>query len=199
MIVTSIFFTEYSPLLRVIFVHFWCHFSFSENHLMFSHEILYICCWYYSDCYYTENNILCFALLCWGPYWDILGPILVCDLVYLGNCSISFHEILCRFLKSLWPLFMYWVQPGLNNWHMLWKYVHLLLLGIRMTLDMYTLTIFCLMIFETFQKFSFSYNFILFKNLLLYIWHLSCLFYLRRGRFVIVYICFKETSFSNFL
>ena len=49
-----------------------------------------------------------------------------------------------------------------------------------------------------FQNFSGSYNFILLKNLLLYIWALMYLFVLGRERFFTVYICFKETLFFNF-
>ena len=52
--------------------------------------------------------------------------------------------------------------------------------------------------FKKFQNFSGSSNFILFKNLLLYIWPLF-MFFLARGRFFTVYICFKETIFFNFL
>ena len=45
---------------------------------------------------------------------------------------------------------------------------------------------------------SVSYNFILFKNLMVYIWPLIYLFVLGRDRFFTVSICFKETLFSNF-
>ena len=49
--------------------------------------------------------------------------------------------------------------------------------------------------FQSFQNFSSSYNFILFKNLLLHIWPLIYLFLLERDSFYTVYICFKEILF----
>ena len=49
------------------------------------------------------------------------------------------------------------------------------------------------MIFKNFQNFSGSYNFIMFKNLLLYIWTLINLFALETDRFCAVHICFKKT------
>ena len=48
------------------------------------------------------------------------------------------------------------------------------------------------------SSFSGSFNFILFKNLLLYIWALIYMFDLGSGRFFTVYICFTETLFFNF-
>ena len=50
------------------------------------------------------------------------------------------------------------------------------------------------MIFES----SGSYNFLLFKNLMLYIWTSINFFALWRDRFFTVYISFQETLFSNF-
>ena len=70
-------------------------------------------------------------------------------------------------------------------------------IGVRMILDMFTLTgilIFSLWFFKVFKVF----NFILFKNLLLYIWPLIYLFVLGRDIFFTAYICFKETFFYNF-
>ena len=108
-IVTILIFASFSSLLRVILEYFWTYFgvcfSFSEYGLIFSHEILYRCFWYYSDGHDTENNFSCDILLCWGSFWHIFGPILVCDLLFLENRSIFFHEISYRFLKVLWPLF----------------------------------------------------------------------------------------------
>ena len=52
--------------------------------------------------------------------------------------------------------------------------------------------------FFCFQNFV-SYNFTLFKDLLLYIWPLIYLFVLGRDTFFTVYICFKENLFFNFL
>ena len=63
--------------------------------------------------------------------------------------------------------------------------------------DMCTLTrmlIFSLWFFKVFG----SYNFILFTNLLLYIWTLIYLFVLGRDKFFTFYICFKQTFFFNF-
>ena len=71
-------------------------------------------------------------------------------------------------------------------------------IGVRMILDMFTLTgilIFSLWFFKVFKVF----NFILFKNLLLYIWPLIyLLLVLGRDRFFTVYIWFKETIFFSF-
>ena len=81
-------------------------------------------------------------------------------------------------------------------------YIHMpIFIGIHMIWDMHTMTctvIFSLCLFEGFKKFSGSYNFILFKNLLLYNRPLIYLFALRRNKFFTVYICFKETLFLNF-
>ena len=49
--------------------------------------------------------------------------------------------------------------------------------------------------FLKFSKFSGSHNFVLLKNLLLYIWPLVYLLVLGRDRFFTAYICFKETLF----
>ena len=53
----------------------------------------------------TITNFSCHVLLCWGLFCHIFGPTLVCDLLFLENCSIFFHEIFYRFLKTLWPFF----------------------------------------------------------------------------------------------
>ena len=50
--------------------------------------------------------------------------------------------------------------------------------------------------YDFFKKCTGSFNFILFKHLLLYIWPLIYLFVLGRDRFFTVCICFKETCFS---
>ena len=73
-------------------------------------------------------------------------------------------------------------------------------IGIRMILDMCTLTRTFIIFPYDFLKFYFSgsYNFILFKNLLLYIWPLIYLFVLVRDWFFTVYIHVKETLFFNF-
>ena len=64
-----------------------------------------------------------------------------------------------------------------------------------------TYTHFFLMIyfyfFLSFQDFSGFFNFILLKNLLLYLWPLIYLFVLGTAKFFTVYICFKETLFFN--
>ena len=61
-------------------------------------------------------------------------------------------------------------------------------------IDICTISDFFPMIF--FFKFCGSFNFILFKHLLLYIRPLIYLFDLGRDRFFTVCICFKETCFS---
>ena len=69
----------------------------------------------------------------------------------------------------------------------------------HLILDVHTFThtlIFFPMIFSKFKNFSGSYNFILFKNLLLYIWPLIYFFVLGGDKFFTVCICFKETYFS---
>ena len=53
-------------------------------------------------------------------------------------------------------------------------------------------------IFKSFQNFSDSYNFILFKNSLLYLWSLIYLFVLGRDRIFTVCIYFEEALFFNF-
>ena len=110
----TVFFTLFSSLLRAILgyfrKHFGVYFSFFENRLILSHEILYRCFCYYSDGHCTKNNFSCHVLLCWEPFWHIFGPIMVCVLLFFGNHSMFFHEIFHRFLKTLWPLFMDWVQ-----------------------------------------------------------------------------------------
>ena len=107
----TVFFTLFSSLFRAIFGYFGNHFgvcfSFFENRLILSHEILYS---YYSDDHYTKNNFSCHVFLCWEPFWHIFGPTMVCGLLFFGNHSMFFHEIFHRFLKTLWPLFMDWVQ-----------------------------------------------------------------------------------------
>ena len=74
-------------------------------------------------------------------------------------------------------------------------------IGLFMILDMCTLRctlIFSRLFFWIFKKCLVFCNFILFKNLLLYIWPLIYLYVLGRDRFFTVYFCFKETSFSSF-
>ena len=94
MIVTTLFFTSFSSLLRGILGYFWTNFcvcfSFFENHLIFSHEILYRCLWYYADGYYI-NNIFCVIS-------STAGGIL------------AFLWALWPLMTTLWPLFMDWVQ-----------------------------------------------------------------------------------------
>ena len=107
MIVTAIFFASFSPLLRAILGSFQVYvYVFFENRLIFSHEIFYKYSCFYSDGHYTKSSFSCHFLLCWEPFWGILGPILVCDVLFLENHSILFHEILYKFLKTLWLLFM---------------------------------------------------------------------------------------------
>ena len=79
---------------------------FLENRLVFSHEIFYRCFWFYSNGHYTNF----FHIIFGSAFWRILKPILVCDFLFLDNRSISFYEILYKFLKTLWPLFMDAVQ-----------------------------------------------------------------------------------------
>ena len=103
---------------------------FLEKRSIFSHEILYRCLWYYSDglCWgpfwcmilsFLKTVQYFFIKFCTDVfsitlghlgYWGIFGPILVCYLLFLENHSILFYEILDRFLKTLWPLFMDGVQ-----------------------------------------------------------------------------------------
>ena len=103
-IVTILIFTSFSSLLRVILGYFWTYFgvcfSFSEYGLIFSHEILYRYFWYYSDGHDTKNNFSCDILLCWGLFWHIFGPILVCDLLFLENRSIFFSWNFLQIFKS---------------------------------------------------------------------------------------------------
>ena len=73
------------------------------------------------------------------------------------------------------------------------------IIGICMILDVYMLT--CRVIFtDDFLKFPkffwFFLYFVMFKNLLVYIWPLINFFVLRRDRFFTVYICFKKPCFS---
>ena len=94
MTVTTLLFTSFSSLLRGILGYFWANFcvcfSFFENHLILSHEILYRCLWYYADGYYI-NNIFCVI-------FSTAGGIL------------AFLWALWPLMTTLWPLFMDRVQ-----------------------------------------------------------------------------------------
>ena len=78
---------------------------------------------------------------------------------------------------------------GLNNWHMLHTYVCLLLLACTWHA--------CSLFPYDFWKFSCSYNLILFKNLLLYIWPLL-LFVSEKTDSLLFIFLLKITYFSSF-
>ena len=86
---------------------------------------------------------------------------------------------------------------GFNNWHMSRTYARLLLMAYAWfwTCVRWHLRSFFPYDFLKFSKFSGSWNFILLKKLLLYIWPL---FVLGRDRFFTLYICFKETLLFDF-
>ena len=44
--------------------------------------------------------------LFWGPFLHIFEPNFICDLLFLQNRSMFFHEFSYKFLKTLWLLFM---------------------------------------------------------------------------------------------
>ena len=109
MIVTTLIFTSFLSLLRDILGYFWAHFgvcfSFFENCLIFSHEILYICFWYYSDGHYTKNNFSCDVILCWGLFWHILGPFLCVIFYFLRTVfSWNFLQIFKNFIDPFYGL-----------------------------------------------------------------------------------------------
>ena len=92
------------------------------------------------------------------------------------------------------------VNPGFNNWCTWCMYICLILLAYTWfwTCVRFDVCLFFPNIFKLFLSFSGSYNFILFKNFLLYIWPLIYLFVLGRDRLLTVYICLKEALFFNF-
>ena len=87
-----------------------------------------------------------------------------------------------------------------NNWRTSCNYIRLRLLAYAWfwTCVRWQGRSFFSIILQSFQNFSVSYNFILFKNLLLYIWPLIYLSVLGRDIFFTVYICFKETLLFSF-
>ena len=70
-------------------------------------------------------------------------------------------------------------------------------IGVNMILDMRPLTRALIFSLWFFIHFSDSCNFILFKNLLLYIWPFIYLFVHGRDRFFTAYNCFKETLYFS--
>ena len=61
--------------------YFGVCFSFFENRLIFSHEILYSCFRYYSDGHYTKDNFSCHVPL-GGGHFDIFLGLFLCVIFY---------------------------------------------------------------------------------------------------------------------
>ena len=117
-------------------------------------------------------------------------------LVYL-NFTLDSEDLLCWYKWKKWFI---WTMAGFDNWHTLHTYVCLLLLVYTWfwTCVCWQTCSFFPMFSKSFQDFSGSSMFLLFKNLLLYIWPLIYLFVIERDTFFTVYIYFKETLFFNF-
>ena len=120
----------------------------------------------------------------WGSSDFSLEPYIILSLIFI--LTNPFRSYL---LQSEWwfvfCLFTPYLSARFDNWHTHdfgYAYVN-------------AFAHFFPMIFKSFQNFSGSYNFILFKNLLLYIWTLIHLIVLGRDKFFTIYICFKETFF----
>ena len=110
MIVTTLFFYIIFISGESQFWYSWAHFGacflFFDNRLLFSHEFLYTCFWYYCDYQYAKNNFSCCFLLCWVPFWHILGQFWCGIFNFLKTVQYFFHGILYKFLKTLWPLWI---------------------------------------------------------------------------------------------
>ena len=85
--------------------------------------------------------------------------------------------------------------PGFDNWHTSRTYICLLLLLYTWFWKFIRWNAYSFFPYD----FSGSYNFTLFRNLMLYIGPLTFLLVLGRDRFFTVYICFKETFFQFFI
>ena len=148
------------PMLVAILGYFGAHFgecfSFFENHLIFFHKILYIFSWYYSDDHYMKNSFSCYVLLCWWPFWGILGA-------YFGVWSFISWELCNIFSWNFVQISKNFMAPfyGRSSTRVLKlvyvAYVHTsTFIGVRMILDICTLTrmlIFSLWFFKVFKYF----------------------------------------------
>ena len=106
---------------------------------------------------------------------------------------------MCLFHNLLIKLWKWSTCAVFHNWFMLRTYVGLLLLAYTWFWPCvrWRIRSFFSYDFFKFSYFSGSYNFILLKNVLLYIWFLIYLFVLVRDRFFIVYIWLKKPDFST--
>ena len=157
-IVTALFFTLISPLLRVILGYLWAQFcgcfSFFENHLIFSHEISYICSWYYSGNHNTKNNFSCCpplvgAIL--GYFWAHFGVWSSISWELFNFLSWNVEQI----FKKLMAPFYGWGSTRAQQLMYVAYVCTSTFIGVRMNLDKCTLThmlIFSLWFFKVFKN-----------------------------------------------